>query len=423
MMSNQLPSSYKFPPSKITAKPRVLFVLGVLWGENGITSHLLTLSKALIQHGWDVGLVTSLASGVEGAAEEAAGAIEKFQTCGIQCFSISFPALRLVFGSIVSTFSTLRSLNSVILQFQPDVLHVHSLSVAPYVQVMQLLHHFPYVSTCHLEPNPSRLSTKLNSFIKQRLSKIFGDRVIAVSSELEQFFQNTMKVPESNIRLIYHGLNDKYFYPPLLENRLKARENFGLKDSDHVICLIGRLSPVKGHNLLIRALAILKSEDIQPITLFAGKGYGQEEHDIRQAAEQAGVIGSIRFLGFTDTRSVLWASDIIGLPGQAKSEAFGLVIAEAMLCGIVPLRTPAAGAFDQIEDGVNGFIVPFDDAETLALRLKQLLENPALRSRMSQAALKVAQEKFTVEQMTQKTIELYQEVIQERKSAKSFKSF
>jgi glycosyltransferase involved in cell wall biosynthesis len=390
--------------SPVLLKPRVLFVLGVLWGENGITSHLLTLSKALIQQGCEVALATNLASNVKGASEEAMRAIHKFEACGIQHFSVPFAALRFAPGSLTDTFSALRSLHTIICKFQPDVIHIHSLSVAPYIKVMQLLHHFPFVSTCHLEPESSRRSVKLSRFFSQ----FFGDHLIAISSDLKNAFQNLMRIPEAKIQLICHGIDASYFRSPSLQEQSRARDFFGLDVDSKTVCLIGRLSQVKGHQLLIQALAILKSQGINVIALFAGKGYGDEEAIIRIQATQAGVLEQIRLLGLADSRQVLWASDVLILPSQKQTEAFPLVIPEAMLCGVVPIRTPAAGAFDQIEDGVNGFIVPFGDAETLALRLKQLLENQELRSQMSKAALEAAQEKFTVEQMTKKTIAVYE---------------
>lgn len=403
----------------ILPKPRVLFILGVLWGENGITSHLLTLSKALIQQGYEVALATNLASSIEGAYEEAIRAVQKFEACGVQYFSVPFPTLRPTTpSSLTGALGALRSLDSIVRQFRPDVIHVHSLSVIPYIQVMQLLHHLPYVSTCHLEPQSSRFNVKLSNLVGKYFNQIFGDRLIAISSDLKYAFQNLMQIPEAKIQLIYHGIDSSYFYPPSSEEHSKARDLFSLNFDDKIICLIGRLSQVKGHSLLIQALAILKSQGVRVIALFAGKGYGDEEAEIRAQATQAGVWKQIRFLGLTDARQVLWASDVLTLPSQRQTEAFPLVIPEAMLCGVIPIRTPAAGAFDQIEDGINGFITPFDDAEALALRLKQLLENQELRHQMSKAALEAAQKKFTLEQMIQKTIAVYKEVIKERNPAK-----
>lgn len=393
---------------------RVLFVLGTLWGENGITSHLLTLSKALIQQNWEVALACNLASSIEGSIEESTRAIQLLESHGIKHFLIPFPALRLTPQNMVDGLNALRLMNTALQEFKPDVIHIHSLSVAPYIQVMKVLHHLPSVSTCHMEPKSSRLNVKLSIVLNKKINKIYGDRMIAISSELKQAFQTILKVSDERIRLICHGIDDDYFRPPSPEERAAAREKFGLAVDTLGVCLIGRLAAVKGHDLLIEAIAILKSQGINAIALCAGKGYGEEEAKVRMQSSKLGVSDQIHLLGMTDARQVLWASNVIVLPSRKQTEAFPLVIPEAMLCGVVPVRTPAAGAFDQIEEGVSGFIVPFDDPQALADRLKRILTNQALRSQMSETALAIARKKFTVERMAQDTIALYKEVIKEK---------
>jgi glycosyltransferase involved in cell wall biosynthesis len=389
-------------------KPRVLFILGVLWGDNGITSHLTTLTKGLMEHGWEVGLASGLASGQEEANEEAARAIKRFESHGVKCFFVPFPELRMSSQNIANAFKSLHKLDTIIRQFRPNVIHVHSLSVCPYVKAMQVWHKLPFVSTCHLEPEKNRLNLKLGSLLSKHLSTIFGDRVIAISTNLKNAFER-LKVPVENIRLVYHGVENEYFRPASEVERLSTRQAFNLPPESKVVCLIGRLSPIKGHDVLVRSLAILRSEDFEAIALCAGKGYGAEEEVIRTYAAKMGVLDGIRLLGLTDARQVLWASDVLVLP--SRREAFALVIPEAMFCGVVPVRTPAAGASDQIEDGINGFIIPFDDPEALARRLKQLLNDENLWLQMSAAALDYAQQKFTVSRMTKDTISIYEEVI------------
>ena len=58
-----------------------------------------------------------------------------------------------------------------------------------------------------------------------------------------------------------------------------------------------------------------------------------------------------------------------------------------MLCGVVPIRTPASGAYDQIDDGVDGFIINFDDSPALAERLKLILTDDRLKNTISQSAI------------------------------------
>jgi glycosyltransferase involved in cell wall biosynthesis len=82
-----------------------------------------------------------------------------------------------------------------------------------------------------------------------------------------------------------------------------------------------------------------------------------------------------------------------------------------MLCGVVPIRTPAAGATEQIDDGVNGFITPFNDSKGLSDRLDALLNDTERRTTMSAATLEKAREKFSAKAMVDKTLAVYNEVI------------
>jgi glycosyltransferase involved in cell wall biosynthesis len=393
----------------MTIKPRILFVIGILWGKNGITLHLETLTQKLLACGWEVGIASGFpsASRLTGEKAETISAIQKFKAAGIEHFFIPFPVLPFSFSNIYNSFESLIKLNTVIRQFKPDIIHIHSLSVGPFVYLMRPLHHTPYVLTSHLEPSDNGIA--LAGLANKYFRSIFGDRIIAISSEIKNAFEQ-MKVSPEIIRLIYHGVENERFYPPSTEERLEARAIFGLSPKSKVVCFVGRLDvAVKGHDVLIRAISKLRSEGLEAIVLCAGQGHGIGENTVQMLAAEAGVSDLVRLLGFADTRQVLWASDVLTLP--SRREGFPLVIPEAMLCGIVPVRTPAAGAFDQIEDGVNGFIVPFDDPQALALRLKQLLENEELRIQMSASAIISARHKFTVDRMLKNTIKVYREVM------------
>ena len=140
--------------------------------------------------------------------------------------------------------------------------------------------------------------------------------------------------------------------------------------------------------------------------LFAGSGDQSQEIE-EYALGNVENSHSFLFVGYVnEPRDVYWASDVIVLPSQA--EGFPLVILESMACGVVPIRTPAAGAYDQIEDGLNGFVIPFNDLDALSSRLLQLVENPELKVEMVNNALKYSNKKFTLESMTLGTIESYE---------------
>jgi glycosyltransferase involved in cell wall biosynthesis len=204
------------------------------------------------------------------------------------------------------------------------------------------------------------------------------------------------------------------FRPPSAEERRIARLEYGLGDYDRVICLVARLDPVKGHDILIKSLSLLKEQNFKITVLMAGKSYGDELSRVVQQAEEYQVSECIQYLSMVDTRNVLWASDMITLP--SRREGFPLVILEGMLCGTIPIRTPAAGVFDQIQDGINGWIFPFDNSELLASRIRETFENSELKSRMSSEAISYSRSNFTLNRMIDKTVEIYNEVLVEART-------
>ena len=404
-------NSIEMFPSKTDCNScrKILFVLGTLWGENGITSHLLTLSKGLQKSGWNIAIASSLASNSDAAIIEARRAVERFEAQGIQYFEISFSSLKPSPGNIIKGIQSFQALSQVLEEFQPDIIHLHSLSIAPYVRLAAIQHRIPMISTRHAEPDSRKVPPFWRIQVNRYLSRLWGDRLIAISSELQNFFEASLQVESERIKLVNHGVDDAHFRPPSPEERQSSRLEYGLQDSDRVVCLVGRLDPMKGHDVLIKALSILKQQDFMVIALVAGKSYGDELSCVMEQIHEHDVTEQVHCLGMVETQTVLWASDIITLP--SVREGFALVIVEAMLCGVIPIRTPAGGAFDQIQDGVNGWIIPFNTPEILAGRIRETFENVELKTSLSTQALQSAQDKFTLDRMIHQTIEVYNEAL------------
>jgi glycosyltransferase involved in cell wall biosynthesis len=382
----------------VNALRTVAFFLRTL-ANGGAEPHLMLLGRGLIAAGFQIVLVS------DGKSRVPEFSFERYSAAGFMCRKVTFPGPDLGREAVNHAIASAWQVNALIRNIQPSLIHVHYPMTSVYAQAMHLLHGVPFVSTLHLTEIPSSGYRRVLSF--------WGERVITPSREGRDFLRTAFGVDESRIRLVPHGTDEQYFRPPSATERRDARAKFGLAPDDNVIAMIARMDSVKGQDVLLKSLIDLRARGTVAIALLAGMsldGTSKWRDEMTEFAKRAGIASQVQFLGHANTRDVLWASDTCVLP--SRQEGFALAIIEAMLCGVVPIRTPAAGAAEQIEDGTNGFIVPFDDSGALAGRLYTLLKDPDNRRRMSAATLEKGRTHFSAKVMVDRTIGVYNEVLQ-----------
>jgi len=156
-----------------------------------------------------------------------------------------------------------------------------------------------------------------------------------------------------------------------------------LKLPPRFILFVGRLVPEKGVFDLLEAYAKLESRLRSEVGLvFAGDGVSRE--GLAQQAKQISP-GTICFPGFAQRE------DLAGLYGVAEalvlpthSDPWGLVVNEAMACGLPIIVSSVAGcSADLVEDGWNGYVVPPRDSEKLSVAIDSLVRQPELKGLMS----------------------------------------
>ena len=152
----------------------------------------------------------------------------------------------------------------------------------------------------------------------------------------------------------------------------------GPRHGGPVIAALGRLHPNKAFDTLIRAFATLDDG-----TLWLA-GDGPDRAALTALASDLGVAGRVIFLGWQDDPlAVIRGSDLFVCP--SRHEPFGNVIAEAMACGKPVISTTSHGGLELIEDGVNGVLVPVDDAGAMGDAMRQLTNDKALSARLAAA--------------------------------------
>jgi glycosyltransferase involved in cell wall biosynthesis len=149
---------------------------------------------------------------------------------------------------------------------------------------------------------------------------------------------------------------------------------------------VGRLVSGKGLDQLLDAFAGLKRESTHDVSLLL-VGDGADEARLRKRCAQEG-LDDVVFAGFHDDAALpqlYAAADVFVFP--TLGETFGMVVLEAMACGLPVISTSAAGEIrERIDEGVNGFVVPPADPKALRARMELLASDASLRARMGEAA-------------------------------------
>jgi glycosyltransferase involved in cell wall biosynthesis len=167
-------------------------------------------------------------------------------------------------------------------------------------------------------------------------------------------------------------------------DRNAARSTWKIPADGKVALFCGKLQRWKGPTDLLEAFSLANV----PNSYLAFAGDGPERTNLERRAEELGIADRVRFLGFLNQSqlpSAYRAADLFVLP--SLFEPFGLVVNEAMLCGLPVAVSDRVGArFDLVRPGENGYVFPAGDIDALAAILREILPDPEKRARMGAAA-------------------------------------
>ncbi|WP_437289416.1 glycosyltransferase family 4 protein [Sorangium sp. So ce406] len=163
--------------------------------------------------------------------------------------------------------------------------------------------------------------------------------------------------------------------------------------------------PVKGHDVLLRALARLRDRGVAVTVLIVGDG--DERDRIHGLARELGIHGKeARFLGFRkDVPDLLVAADFFVLP--SRDEGLPLAVLEAMARRLPVVVTPVGGVPEVVRNEEHGLLVPVDAPDALADAIERLARDPALGRRLGEAGHVRVRDDFSFEKMTRKYEQLY----------------
>jgi len=232
------------------------------------------------------------------------------------------------------------------------------------------------------------------------ISRFAADRVIARG------------IPSERVEIIHEGIEAPP--QPAALAREQARQRWDIGEDDKLLGDVGYLVPQKRHEVLVRALAILRQQFPHCRLLVAGDGPDRES--LKRLTRELGVESAVQFAGFVeDVAQVYAALDVFVFP--AREEGLGNALLGAMACGLPVVAAASGGVPELVEDGRNGLLVTDFRAEGFAAALARLLNDANLAIRLGTAGRESILQHFTADAMVAKTLRLYDKLILESSHA------
>jgi glycosyltransferase involved in cell wall biosynthesis len=346
-------------------------------GISGSEAHLLSLLPSLRERGWDVRLLMLHEN--EAGAWSFARAMRD-RDVPLDAMAMSRDVDPRAFAGLVRYLGDER----------PQILHTHLVHADAYGQIAGTLARVPI-----------RMSTK-HGFNEFRESRTFAlaDRAvaslahvhIAISKGLAHYLAETEGFDEDSFEIVHYGIAPR-----------NAAEAYA--GSEPRLLCIGRLIPIKGHIVLLRAFAEARKQ--VPGLRLDIAGRGPLEPALRAMARELGVADAVRFLGHVSPiQAAIERAAVVVVP--SLGEGFGMVALEAMERARPVVAAAIGGLGELVRDGETGVLVPPGEADPLRDAILRVAGDLELARRMGEAGRRRALSRFLQSFCTERTELLYE---------------
>jgi glycosyltransferase involved in cell wall biosynthesis len=259
--------------------------------------------------------------------------------------------------------------------------------------------------------------------VRRMLSLAMNDRVTLVANS-KAVATDTANVLKSahDVAVVYNAIDTDTFSPapgdgPWLDHLAGFEPMAGEVVR---VGLIATYARWKGQDLFIDAAAkvIEQQPDVRarffiiggPIYRTSGSQFSLDE--LRERASSKGVTRSIGFVAFQKEPAAVYRALDIVVHASTMPEPFGRTIVEAMSCGRAVIVSKAGGAVELFDDEQNAVGVESNNVDALATAMSRLIENPALRQRLGQAARTAATNRFVRSRLGTDILRIYRNILQ-----------
>ena len=239
--------------------------------------------------------------------------------------------------------------------------------------------------------------------------------IASTHDEAEELARGYGADPE-RIAVVAPGVDLAMFHPV---ERAEARTKIGYAEDERLLLFVGRLERLKGVEVAISALALLRDRHDENVRLLilgedSRDGDESEKERLKAVASAAGVRDRVEFVGSVAHHELPFfysAADVCVMPSH--SESFGLVALEAQACGCPVVASDVSGLRSVVRDEVSGYLISGHDAAQYADRIGRILESPELAQQMGRRGSMLAQ-RFSWTRTADRLDELFDELVDGR---------
>jgi len=252
-----------------------------------------------------------------------------------------------------------------------------------------------FITTCH------------GHYSKHFFSRVMAwpKLVICPSNVIGRHMMDDFGLPYDRVRLIPRSVDlDKFTYVPP-EERPKG---------EFVVGIIGRITPLKGHDYFLKAMAkAVRQIPFMKIWIIGDAAADKQDYkdELRTLARRLGLSSYVEFLGNRKDIPALLSKMNCLVLSTVTEEAFGRVILEAQAAGVPVVATRVGGVVDIIDDGITGLLVTPKEPQEMADAVVRISKDLDLAKKLCQNGRKKVERQFTLEQMAQGTLKVYEELL------------
>jgi glycosyltransferase involved in cell wall biosynthesis len=297
---------------------------------------------------------------------------------------------------------------------QPDVVHTHTTTAGFLGRLAARRARVPVVvHTLHWHPFHgyyTALQTRLFAAL-ERLGARLTDRVIALSTGLQHELVGQYHITRASRIMVLPLGFDLRVFAETPRGGGRCRAACGIPPEAPLVGIVGRLMPVKRHDLFLEMAARLRST--HPTAHFLIAGDGNERANIEAAIAEQGLGDSVHLLGWARDVAAVY-SDLDVLVNCSLNEGTPVPVIEALAAGCPVVATDVGGTPDLLDHGVFGRLVPPDDAEALAAAVAATIASPPDLTEARAAMLR----RYGIDRLVADLDSLYRGLLLRRKAAR-----